>query len=267
MAHILRDHHGQVPSYDFGRVLLAGDAAHIPLASRRTGNEHGLRDATHLAWKLALIARGGAGMVSSTATAPSASGRRAAWKLTSTMTDLGTSSNPAVRWRAPSCSGWSVPLAHGQTGVGDGPERLDRVPAQLRSWVRRCRHGPRTGTHRPRRSTGSRARSPTASRRRWIAPGLSDYRACGSRPQRGGQDGRSDRRAHSRSCAPTGTSAVVAVATRGAVPQHIHEAALCGFFFFGFFFLFFCFYWGIADFGRLISATVVHPREELRKRA
>ncbi|SFN49667.1 2-polyprenyl-6-methoxyphenol hydroxylase [Pseudonocardia ammonioxydans] len=54
-------HHAQVPRYRHGRVLLAGDAAHIHSPAGAQGMNTGMQDAANLAWKLALVARGRAG--------------------------------------------------------------------------------------------------------------------------------------------------------------------------------------------------------------
>jgi 2-polyprenyl-6-methoxyphenol hydroxylase-like FAD-dependent oxidoreductase len=51
-------HHGQVPRYRFGRVLLAGDAGHIHSPAGGQGMNTGVQDANNLAWKLALVCRG-----------------------------------------------------------------------------------------------------------------------------------------------------------------------------------------------------------------
>ena len=51
-------HHGQVPQYRFGRILLAGDAAHIHSPAGGQGMNTGIQDATNLGWKLALVATG-----------------------------------------------------------------------------------------------------------------------------------------------------------------------------------------------------------------
>ena len=51
-------HHGQVPEYRHGRVLLAGDAAHIHSPLGGQGMNTGIQDAVNLAWKLALVSTG-----------------------------------------------------------------------------------------------------------------------------------------------------------------------------------------------------------------
>jgi 2-polyprenyl-6-methoxyphenol hydroxylase-like FAD-dependent oxidoreductase len=51
-------HHAQVPRYRHGRVLLAGDAAHIHSPAGAQGMNTGIQDAANLGWKLALVARG-----------------------------------------------------------------------------------------------------------------------------------------------------------------------------------------------------------------
>lgn len=48
-------------SFRVGRVLLAGDAAHIMPVWQGQGYNSGMRDASNLAWKLALVAKGVAG--------------------------------------------------------------------------------------------------------------------------------------------------------------------------------------------------------------
>ncbi len=47
-----------VPRYDYGRVFLAGDAAHIHSPAGGQGMNTGMQDACNLAWKLALVFSG-----------------------------------------------------------------------------------------------------------------------------------------------------------------------------------------------------------------
>ncbi|MFE0462226.1 FAD-dependent monooxygenase [Kitasatospora sp. NPDC058965] len=54
-------HHAQVPQYRVGRVLLAGDAAHVHSPAGGQGMNTGIQDAHNLGWKLALVSRGEAG--------------------------------------------------------------------------------------------------------------------------------------------------------------------------------------------------------------
>jgi 2-polyprenyl-6-methoxyphenol hydroxylase-like FAD-dependent oxidoreductase len=54
-------HHGQVPAYRYGRVFLAGDAAHIHSPAGGQGMNTGIQDAFNLGWKLAAVIRGEGG--------------------------------------------------------------------------------------------------------------------------------------------------------------------------------------------------------------
>lgn len=51
-------HHAQVPSYRYGRALLAGDAAHVHSPAAGQGMNTGMQDSFNLAWKLAAVTRG-----------------------------------------------------------------------------------------------------------------------------------------------------------------------------------------------------------------
>lgn len=55
---IFEIHHAQVPAYRFGRVFLAGDAAHVHSPAGAQGMNTGMQDAFNLGWKLALAASG-----------------------------------------------------------------------------------------------------------------------------------------------------------------------------------------------------------------
>ncbi len=54
-------HHARVPAYRWGRVFLAGDAAHIHSPAGGQGMNTGMQDAFNLAWKLAARINGEAG--------------------------------------------------------------------------------------------------------------------------------------------------------------------------------------------------------------
>ncbi|MET0899977.1 MAG: FAD-dependent monooxygenase [Mycobacterium sp.] len=54
-------HHAQVPAYRWGRVFLAGDAAHIHSPAGGQGMNTGMQDAFNLAWKLAAVINGDGG--------------------------------------------------------------------------------------------------------------------------------------------------------------------------------------------------------------
>jgi 2-polyprenyl-6-methoxyphenol hydroxylase-like FAD-dependent oxidoreductase len=54
-------HHARVPAYRWGRVFLAGDAAHIHSPAGGQGMNTGMQDAFNLAWKLAAAINGEAG--------------------------------------------------------------------------------------------------------------------------------------------------------------------------------------------------------------
>ncbi|WAJ45900.1 FAD-dependent monooxygenase [Mycobacterium sp. Aquia_216] len=54
-------HHARVPAYRWGRVFLAGDAAHIHSPAGGQGMNTGMQDAFNLVWKLAAVVNGDGG--------------------------------------------------------------------------------------------------------------------------------------------------------------------------------------------------------------
>jgi 3-(3-hydroxy-phenyl)propionate hydroxylase len=62
LRHRVYTHHSRIAAaFRQGRVLLAGDAAHLMPVWQGQGYNSGIRDAMNLAWKLAAVARGEAG--------------------------------------------------------------------------------------------------------------------------------------------------------------------------------------------------------------
>ncbi|GAA4868893.1 FAD-dependent monooxygenase [Actinomycetospora straminea] len=89
-------HHAQVPQYRHGRVLLAGDAAHIHSPAGAQGMNTGMQDAANLAWKLALVVHGRADarLLDSYHDERHPVGA-AVVRKTTLLTDVGTASGPA----------------------------------------------------------------------------------------------------------------------------------------------------------------------------
>ncbi|WP_209443075.1 FAD-dependent monooxygenase [Falsiroseomonas frigidaquae] len=83
--------------YRVGRVFLAGDAAHIHSPAGGQGMNTGIQDAINLAWKLAMVAKGGAtpALLDSYSPERSAVGEMVL-RNASRMTDMATLSNPAA---------------------------------------------------------------------------------------------------------------------------------------------------------------------------
>lgn len=88
----------KVSDYRRGRVFLAGDAAHVHSPAGGQGMNTGMQDAIDLAWKLALVARGGArdALLDSYSTERSAVGDRVL-RNAGRLTDVATLSNPAAQ--------------------------------------------------------------------------------------------------------------------------------------------------------------------------
>jgi 2-polyprenyl-6-methoxyphenol hydroxylase-like FAD-dependent oxidoreductase len=85
-----------------GRVLLAGDAAHIHSPAGAQGMNTGIQDAANLSWKLAQVIRGSAPMklleTYEEERLPIALG---VLRMTNRLFDMATTGNPLVRWARP----------------------------------------------------------------------------------------------------------------------------------------------------------------------
>ncbi len=93
-----RLHRRSAERYRLGRVLLAGDAAHIHSPAGAQGMNTGVQDAVNLAWKLALVTRGvGAPALLDTYDAERSPVGRAVLRFTDRAFTAATSQHPVVR--------------------------------------------------------------------------------------------------------------------------------------------------------------------------
>lgn len=93
-----RLHHRGVSRYRAGRLLVAGDAAHIHSPAGGQGMNTGIQDACNLGWKLGLVARGApARLLDSYDEERRPVGRRLL-RVTDRMFEVAASSNPLVVW-------------------------------------------------------------------------------------------------------------------------------------------------------------------------
>ncbi|MDQ4119159.1 MAG: FAD-dependent monooxygenase [Actinomycetota bacterium] len=93
-------HHAQVTRYRHGRILLAGDAAHIHSPAGAQGMNTGIQDAANLAWKLALAATGRADrdLLDTYHDERHPIGAEVV-RMTTTMTNVGTATGPEAAIR------------------------------------------------------------------------------------------------------------------------------------------------------------------------
>ena len=150
-------HHAQVPRYRLGRVLLAGDAAHIHSPAGAQGMNTGIQDAANLAWKLALVARAGRTRNCWTPTTTSGTPSGPRWSATTTMlTNIGTASGPEARDPQPRpLPRRSRPAARGAPPPGMAEMTINYRDSALS--VHRRRPPPRTAR------AGSTRRTPACS--------------------------------------------------------------------------------------------------------
>ncbi|BCL33351.1 hypothetical protein GCM10017557_82100 [Streptomyces aurantiacus] len=130
-------HHAQVPEYRVGRVVLAGDAAHVHSPAGGQGMNTGIQDAHDLAWKLALVSTGQArpAMLDSHHAERHPVGAQVI-RFASTLTRVGTLAEPVaqkLRYKGCTCSPASPRSARRwPTARRRPPSRTGRA----RSWSR-----------------------------------------------------------------------------------------------------------------------------------
>ncbi|MGY1709821.1 FAD-dependent monooxygenase [Geodermatophilus sp. SYSU D00758] len=144
-------HHAQVARYRHGRVLLAGDAAHVHSPAGAQGMNTGIQDAANLAWKLALVARGraDAALLDSYHDERHPVGAEVV-RATTVLTDVGTASGPgaAVRDLALFVVGHVHRLEHAvATTMAELTVRYRDSPLSVQH--ARTRRGARAGDHAP----------------------------------------------------------------------------------------------------------------------
>jgi hypothetical protein len=145
-------HHAQVPQYRLGRVLLAGDAAHVHSPAGAQGMNTGIQDAANLAWKLALVAhrRADPELLDTYQDERHPVGAMVV-RDTTTLTDVGTATGPeaAIRDLALFLVGHLPPLAD------TGAATLTETTIRYRDSVLSVQHGAhhrgasRPGDHAP----------------------------------------------------------------------------------------------------------------------
>jgi len=131
-------HHAQVPRYRHGRVLLAGDAAHIHSPAGAQGMNTGMQDSANLAWKLALVARGRA----DAALLDTYHDERhpvgaAVVRTTTVMTDIGTATGPSAMVREAAL----FVVGHLPRVGAAGAEQMSEVSVRYRDSALSVHHG------------------------------------------------------------------------------------------------------------------------------
>ena len=123
---IFEIHHAQVPSYRFGRALLAGDAAHIHSPAGGQGMNTGMQDSFNLGWKLALASAGqaGPGLLDSYHDERHPVAARVI-KQTTRLTTAGTLKHPLARELRNHALGLATALAPVQHMLADQIEETD----------------------------------------------------------------------------------------------------------------------------------------------
>jgi 2-polyprenyl-6-methoxyphenol hydroxylase-like FAD-dependent oxidoreductase len=152
-----RLHHRGATHYRAGRVLLAGDAAHIHSPAGAQGMNTGIQDATNLGWKLAHTLRGVTNPeVLDTYETERAPVGRAVLRFTDRAYTIATSTNPILRFARTRVAPALIPLA---LKARTGRAYAFRTVSQLGIHYRHSplsldgpqppRHGPRAGDRLP----------------------------------------------------------------------------------------------------------------------
>ncbi|WP_446215077.1 FAD-dependent monooxygenase [Micromonospora sp. IBHARD004] len=152
-----RLHHRAARHYRAGRILLAGDAAHIHSPAGAQGMNTGIQDAVNLGWKLAHTLRGGgaAGLLDTYEPERAPIGRMVL-RFTDRAFTIATSTNPLVRFARTRVAPAVIPLAaRARAGrafafrtVAELDIRYRRSPLSVEG-PRPPRRGPRAGDRLP----------------------------------------------------------------------------------------------------------------------
>jgi 2-polyprenyl-6-methoxyphenol hydroxylase-like FAD-dependent oxidoreductase len=151
-----RIHHRAASRYRTGRVLLAGDAAHIHSPAGAQGMNTGIQDATNLAWKIAHTLRGADPALIDTYGTERVPIGRAVLRMSDRAFAIATAGNPIARFARARIAPALLPLA---VKAGRPRARLFRVVSQLGIAYRHSplstddaaapRHAPRAGDRLP----------------------------------------------------------------------------------------------------------------------
>lgn len=142
---------GQAARYRAGRVLLAGDAAHLNSPAGAQGMNTGIQDAVNLGWKLALVVRGDA---SPALLDTYEHERRPVGRWVRRLTDLAFLGEAAATWPLPELRGRLAPLLLPLLDGRPAPAPLLRLVGGL---VTRHRRSPAATEGTPRLRRGPRA--------------------------------------------------------------------------------------------------------------
>jgi 2-polyprenyl-6-methoxyphenol hydroxylase-like FAD-dependent oxidoreductase len=151
-----RLHHRAAGHYRLGRILLAGDAAHIHSPAGAQGMNTGVQDATNLGWKLAHTLHGADAALLDTYEPERAPIGRTVLRMSDRAFTIATATNPVVRYARTRLAPTLIPLA---LKTSRPRAYLFRTISQLSITYRHSplsvddpgapRHGPRAGDRLP----------------------------------------------------------------------------------------------------------------------